>query len=413
MRMTWRISIDLKPLNLILSFLVVICAGLSLNTTASADQSFNPEEVVYKYEFGNSLSISATIPQPQDIKNLTIVIEPEDQQSRQVQVLINSNQKVDATYDLRTNALDPFSRVYFWFEAELSDGSILTSPSYWFDYIDNRFEWKSNSTSLFEIFWVNGDAGYGQILQRVARSGLERATQLLPVVPEIPINIYVYPDEVSLKSVLTPDSHTWVNGHTYLSANRILVADAPPLDNVTDIERTIPHELMHLLQYQVMGNNYGHAPLWLTEGLSAQTELYANTDYERVLSQAIENKSLRPISELCLGISKESSLAIIDYAQSSSYIDFIQQNYGNQVFLKMLQDSATGMDCDKTVSTSLGIPLQQLETNWNNAHSGEKPTLSPSQISTILWVAIPAVLLLAGVIVLILRQKAHQQDQES
>ncbi len=411
-RTSWRISIDLKPLRFILSILVVICAILGFTRIVSADQSLNPADVVFEYEFGNSLNISATILQSENIKNLTIVIEPEDQQSRQIQAIIQSDQKVDATYDLRTNALDPFSRVYFWFEAELKDGSIITSPSYWFDYIDNRFEWKSNSTSLFEIYWVNGDAGYGQILQQVARSGLERATQLLPVVPEIPIKIFVYPDDSSLKSVLTLDSHTWVNGHTYLSANRILVTDTPPLDNVTDIERTIPHELMHLLQFQIMGSNYGFAPLWLTEGLSSQTELYPNTDYERVLTQAIGNGTLRPISDLCLGISKDSSLALIDYAQSSSYVDFIQRNYGNQVFLKMLQDSATGMDCDKTVSSSLGITLEQLETNWTNAHSGENPYLSPSQISTILWIAIPSLLLLAGVIVLILRRKKNRQDQE-
>ena len=275
----------MKLLRLVFCSLVVICTVLGVNHKVNAEQGFNPEDVVYSYEFGDSLTVSATIQKPETIKSLTLVIEPDKQNSRQIPILINSDPKVEINYDLKTNPLDPFSRVYFWFEAELTDGSVTTSPSYWFDYIDNRFEWKSNSTSLFNIFWVNGDAGYGQTLQQVARSGLERATQLVPVVPEIPIEIYVYPEESALKTVLSLDAQSWVNGHTFLTGNRILVVDAPPLDNVTDIERTIPHEIMHLLQFQIMGSNYGLAPVWLTEGLASQTELYANTDFERVLSR--------------------------------------------------------------------------------------------------------------------------------
>ena len=128
---------------------------------------------------------------------------------------------------------------------------------------------------------------------------------------------------------------------------------------------------------------------------------------------SIKDGTIRPLSELCQGISQDSALAIVDYAQSSSVIDFVQRNYGNQVFLKMMQDSASGLDCEKIVSSSLGISLSQLDTNWLNSFSENKPTISSSLLATILWIAIPTLLIVAGVLVLVLRRKKNSKAQEN
>ncbi len=409
--MNLRISSKLKLVRvfLILGFFSILFFGLS--NIVSANDSLVVENVEFSYTFAETLDISALIPESNAIENLTIVIEPENQQARQIQAVINKDHTIISTLDLQTNAFVPFTRIYVWFEAEMNNGVIVNSPSYWFDYLDNRFDWKSNSSNLFNIFWVNGDSAYGQKCQQIARAGLERATQLLPVIPQTPVEIYIYPDETSLQSVFTLDSQIWVNGHAFLNANRILVADTQPLEDITDIERTIPHEIMHLLQFQVTGTNYQLAPSWLTEGLSTQTELYANPEYQRKLTDGLQNNSLTPLSNLCSGLPPDSAHLIVDYAQSSSVVEYIQRQFGNQVFLTMLQNASSGMDCEKNTFSSLGISIQQLERDWRDSMLNKNSGNSSNKISSILWIGIPVVLLITGVCILIIRRKKLKAAQ--
>jgi hypothetical protein len=378
---------------------------------ASADQSFNPEDVAYEYEFGETLTISATVSQLTTIKNITVSLQPENQQSRQLAAISSDNSKIQTTLDLQTATIDPFSRVYFWFNAEMQDGSMVSSPSYWFDYIDNRYQWKTNSSKLFSIHWVSGDSFYGQKIQQISREGLERATQLLPVVPDLPVEIYVYPDGESLRSILTSNSKSWVNGHAFIIVNRIVISDSLPLEDTTDLERTIPHELMHLLQYQVVAENYAYTPAWLTEGLASQTELYPNSTRERDFEKAIETGSLTPLSTLCLGISPDPEQANIDYAHSASLVKYIQNTYGNQIFLSMLQAASSGKDCNSLVNTSLGLSLQRLEDDWHASVTGNSSATTTDHLNPYLWIFLLGVLAVSGVIVLIVRRRRTTHEE--
>lgn len=394
------------------SFLVGIAAIFGLIKNAAAEQGFNPEEVVYEYKFGDYATFSARIARPNTIKNITLSLEPENQPARHLDVTIDADSTFSATLDLKANGIVPFSRVYFWFEAELEDGSIITSPSYWFDYVDNRFEWKNSSSNLFTVYWVREDADYGQKMLQLARSGLERATQLIPVVPQLPIEIYIYPDDASLNSVFSVDTSAWVNGHSYLSANRILLSDAQPSGDITGVERTIPHEIMHLLQYQVMGENYRFAPIWLTEGLATQAELYANPEHDRELQRALRSGDLSPITELCIGFSPDSANTILDYAQSSSLVKYIQDTYGIPVFLEMFQTATSGVDCQAVVSSVLGVSLEKLYEDWQSSLVGSPSAWISSQLSTILWIAIPSSLVLIGVAVIFVRRRKSNTNKQ-
>ncbi len=392
--------------------LLVIFACLTPIGSVSGDNSLEISNVTHAYEFGSELTITANLPQPELIRNMTLIIQPDSQQTRQVEVFVSAGGGILTQYDLTTNGFDPFTRIYFWFEAEMSDGSISSSSSYWFDYIDNRFAWKSNSTNLFTIFWTEGDTSYGQKLQSIARSGLEKSTQLLPVVPILPVEIYIYPNSSSMQSVLSLDSQSWVNGHTFINSNKILVADSPPLADTTDLERTIPHETMHLLQYQIMSTSYSNAPAWLLEGLATQSELYANPDLEREFSSAQKADTLLSFGDLCHGFPNDANLATLAYAQSSSFVAYIQRTYGNQVFPVFLQNAANGLDCEQNVKSSLGITLSQVELDWKTSIiSSSNPSASPPY-QLMMWIGIPLLLIITGFLIFNYRKRQVNISQE-
>ena len=65
-----------------------------------------------------------------------------------------------------------------------------------------------------------------------------------------------------------------------------------------EMERQIPHELMHVLLYQLIGNKY-QLPTWFNEGLATISELYPDPDYYTYLMRAKANDSLIPLTNLC------------------------------------------------------------------------------------------------------------------
>ena len=324
-------------------------------------------EVSANYEFGSNLTISARLASANQSDVIYIVLQPERQTPRQIKLIPDSENGLFLNFNLGHDPLKPFSRIYYWFQFEHDNGTTTTSPSYWFDYIDNRYQWKNLNSKLFEIYWVDGDTAFGQNIQDIAKTGLEKATQILPVAPQLPIRIYVYPNTTDLKDGLSFTHQEWVSGHASPELGVVLVSNATDQSNLIDLERQIPHELMHILQYQVTGSYYKKAPAWVLEGLATYSESYPNPDFDRLLTKAANDQTLFSLDSLCQSFPINANDAAVAYAQSLSIVKFLENQFGSQIFLRILEQSITGLDCGQVINSTSDLTNSQLETNWKEA----------------------------------------------
>jgi hypothetical protein len=320
--------------------------------------------VSLNYDFGSTLQISAEILQPEDFSSYVLIIQPDGQSPRQIGFTPNPSGFIEITYDLKQDSLKPFARIYYWFELIKLDGTTLSTASFWFDYLDDRLSWQSNETELFRISWVEGDAAFGQKLQDVAREGLKKATSILPLSPQLPIHIYVYPKIEELQQALTLTGQSWTAGHASPEIGVILVSNDNPSTEVIEMERQIPHELMHILEYQATGEHYADIPVWLSEGLATSAELYPNPDLQRILMEGYAAGQLFSIESLCAGFPQDARSAQLAYAQSVSFVNYIKDRFGLQVFADLLENTSFGQTCVNSISSTLNISLTQLEQDW-------------------------------------------------
>jgi hypothetical protein len=305
--------------------------------------------------------------------------------------------------------LPPFARIYYWFELFKKDGTSFKTPSYWFDYLDNRFTWQASDTDLFHISWVEGDAAFGQKLQEIARNGLKKATTLLPVTPALPIRIFVYPNVDAMQQDLTLTGQTWTAGHASPDIGVVLVSNDTPSTESIEMERQIPHELMHILEYQVTGTQYSSIPVWLSEGLATSVELYPNPDLQRALNDAQASGTLLPFESLCAGFSPDANTAQLDYAQSFSFVNYLNGRFGSDVFLKLLANASSGLTCENSVSTTLQVSLPQLQQDWTTATFNGGHSIQSLEVY--LPYVILAVLLLVMAILFFVRKRHTKEDQ--
>lgn len=379
---------------LIVILLVVNFLGIGIKPQSA---QVDVQDVAAEYAYGKTITFQARLTAVEGVEQVYLMIQSEGENTRIEELTWNSAGEIHLTYDLNLHPLRPFSHTYYWFRLITKNGEI-TTPSYWFDYIDNRVEWKTLANEYFEIHWQNEELTFGQKVMNTAKSSLDAAQKILPTAPTLPLKIYIYPDAGTLQSALLGVSENWVAGHASPDLGVILLSISQGPDQALELERQLPHELMHILEYTLVGNQYNNTPVWLTEGTASIAELYPDADYQRVLESAIKGNAVLSFSDLCSAFPQDATDAYLAYAQSTSFVRYIYRTYGSTGLTNLFRQYQTGLGCEEGVLAALGKPTREVENDWLKSNSSASPstlavkTLSPYLLVGLLVIIVPLVL---------------------
>lgn len=387
-------------------FLVVIALGFSKPIHALADTQITllPEE----YTFGRQITFRATLQTDAPINEINARIyfkRVGDENYIMAPVSPDEGGKLAYDYDLMRYPLRPFSRVNYYFEVVLPDGTGISSDQQSFYYNDDRFVWQPLQAGPFVAHWYEGDQTFGQELLDVAQKGLQQARDRLPFLssPKDVINIYVYANAQEMRSTNLLAGINWVAGHADPDLNLIDVTIPPGPEQKTEMERQIPHELMHILLYLTIGSKDSQLPAWLKEGLASINEIYPNPYYHTILSQAVARNGLLSFTDICKNFPVDASGAYLAYAQAASFTRYLFDQYGSdgiETMVAVYARSST-LDCQDGTLSALGAPLSQLERNWRQTVQ-EGKTGSTEDSSPWPWLTVLIVVLAAPCILLVM-----------
>ncbi|HLE15744.1 MAG TPA: peptidase MA family metallohydrolase [Anaerolineales bacterium] len=315
-------------------------------------------------------------------------------------VEIDAQGNTSATLDLSLSPFRAFSELHYWYRAVLQDGLTLTSPQYTLLYADNRYAWQQLQDDQFTVHWYAGEVSFAQEVLNVANTGALNWRNFLNIPPPGRTEIYVYDSVVAMQSALQTPAQEWVAGHADPDLGAALVSLPPGPEQHLEMERQIPHELMHISVYYALGPAYTNLPAWLNEGLASMAELYPNPDYPGLLENAYRSGGLLPFSSLCRSYPAETDQALVAYAQSASLTRYIFDQYGPGAIEEMLAYLLQGKDCQEVVEAALGSSLVQLENRWRQdtfteqAWRGALANLLPWAVVLILVLGGPVLLML-------------------
>lgn len=374
--------------------LILILSNLRGAAVVPAQANYDVRDVTAFYSYGESVTFQAHISPVTGVNEVYLMIQPEGQNTRMEPVTLNVDGEILYKYDLAMHPLRPFGRTFYWFRLATEAGEV-TTPSYWFDYIDNRFTWQTLSNQYFDIHWQGTDLTFGQKVMNTAKSALDSAQKILPTAPKLPLKIFVYTNPTDLKSALPGLAENWAVGHASPDLQVILLSIPTGPDQSLELERQLPHEMMHVLEYEIVGNQYANTPVWLTEGIASIAELYPNADYARVLEAALQTDGLLSFQNLCNAFPRDAGSAFLAYAQSTAFVRYVYQNFGSIGLTNLLRQYQTGLGCEEGVQAALGKSLTELENNWRATSLSDNPTgralktLSPYLIIALLLLIVP------------------------
>jgi hypothetical protein len=353
-----------------------------------------------EYQFGKEITFQAVVQSPQPIAQAFVLFGTGGEgQTSSAETLVSAHDEtayqLSYTHSLANRPLRAFAEVDYRFQVRLQNGEEFTSPQFSFIYTDNRVEWQNLEKAPFNISWYSqDDIAFGDNALQTADSGLKKIQSLLPIQTPKNIDIYIYPNATTLQEALVLSGQNWVAGHADPDLGVMLAAIPSRPEQLLLMEQIIPHEMMHILLYETLGEGYHNQPTWLVEGLASIAELYPNPDYQILLNNALERDTLLSMESLCAAFPRDASSALLAYAQSASFTRYLHQQFGASGVDRLMQGYSDGLECSRGVEIAMGSSLNQLERQWREDVLGEDRSGTAVQ-NLLPWLVVALVVLIA------------------
>jgi len=298
---------------------------------------------------------------------------------------------VDLPYAAVAQNVLPFSTVTYWWEIVDENGERQLTEEQWLYYADNRYAWRPvrdqrNGTS-WEVFYAQDDVAFGQMaLDTALKAHDDIVQQLGSAVPGV-IRLFVYPTEDELRSALNLAGYDWAGGQARPELGAILVGIPNDASALGEMERKIPHELTHLLVYEATGRTLDRVPPWLNEGLASVNERRPDPNRRALVEQALAEDRLFPLEALCAPFPTDATAARLAYAQSASVVEYLREEYGNQIIRDLLAAYVDAASCEAGVAQVLGGDLDDLDAAWR-AYLKEQGWVSNAPNEGAIWLVL-------------------------
>jgi len=148
--------------------------------------------------------------------------------------------------------------------------------------------------------------------------------------------------------------------------NLIIIDNSKMKTQPFSLGTTLKHEVCHLFLHQYVEK--GSLPRWLNEGICQNisdgiAEIMIGEN-KNLLKQAVLSGRLIPINSLVKKFPAEDRALLLAYEQSNSFVEYIENKYGPESTINILNHLKEGKDIKSSVQTALSVPFVDLEKRW-------------------------------------------------
>jgi len=261
----------------------------------------------------------------------------------------------------KTGSVPPGAGISWTWEITDDEGQTTKTPEQSIVYTDTRFKWEKREADNYYFFWHDQtEAMINELLGEV-QSRLERIQLDVSIPPERKPKVLIYRSSEELKDAILFEQE-WTGAIAYSDFNIILTAVS--IDSLEWAKGALPHEITHLLVREATFGPFGDMPLWLNEGLAEHAEGKMPDYLQNMLSRAIREKSLISVRSLSSGFPTDPAGAYLAYAESSSIVAFLLEEYGWEQIRQLLAAFKDGATYDAALLQVYSFDTAGLEAEW-------------------------------------------------
>lgn len=281
---------------------------------------------------------------------------------------VTSRPNLDVTLDLTTDYIPPGVEVEYYWTLTDEAGNTTDTPTATFKLVDEQYTWRSLSDpqGRVTVNWYEGGDDFGKLLLTVATGALDRLQNDIDVGLTRPAEIWVYATQDELLGALPVNIPEWVGGKAFPQLALVMAAIGDDDTAESEIKRTIPHELSHLVLYQATRNPYNVPPAWVDEGVAVYYQEAHDPAEEEALREAAENDALVPLLSLSGSFGAGEEAALLSYAESHSAVEFVltDSRYGPEKLARTIAAFRQGVTYDEAFEAGLGATVEEIDEQW-------------------------------------------------
>jgi hypothetical protein len=264
------------------------------------------------------------------------------------------------TYTYDNTGTTPFEPIDAYFQVIFSDGTVQQGPTVHIVNKDDRFTWKSKTSGVLSIYYLQGTDSFANQLLTYGVNGIAKVSAYFGISETKHIDFYIYPSAaVFTQGLNVPDT---VGGQAR-PEYRTAFAEVGPGD-LSYGSQVVPHELAHIVFSDAVNNPYGSQPDWLNEGLAVYLSQGYDSSDRQLVKQAASKGTLLPLATLRAYFFLDSSRIYQSYAEAVSAVDFLVRTYGQGVVQKLIKAYNAGSTDAEAFQTALGMTPEAFDKAW-------------------------------------------------
>jgi hypothetical protein len=379
-------------------FLIISLAiTISTQNIVAAQVGSAEYEQTTDFSYGRELrfNLRATTPVEVNEARLTVRLQGSSEDFTTIYPIESSqNIVLSANISAKQLGLPPATMLVYEWILYADTVPVVQTDTVGFLYYDTAvpWNWQHAENARIVMYYSEIDPTAAQSIADEAAQRLTSLEQRLGGTVPQPVYLFVYPElSEMVASIRTHNRQLgdWITAFSVPEANIVFMSHTAT-DNEQSILNDWGHEATHLAVFAAGG---AQVPGWLNEGLALVESSESDRTLDNIMGHAIDDRVLLSIDSLCatnlLGMPPHD-LALA-YAQSKSFVQYLIVRYGYSQIQALLVAYKQGYSCNQALDFVLGIPLNQVESQWQAQLSTGTEMAQPTEVTLQGW-AISAIL---------------------
>ena len=283
------------------------------------------------------------------------------------------------TWDATTRGITPNTPVAYRWRAT-DGGSVTLSVEGSLLYDDDRpgLNWQAATIGDATVHWYGGAESEARRFGAISADAASDAETILGHSLDGPIDLFVYATHDDFFGALGPGAREWTGAATYPELRTVFMWLGAGSSSY--LERTVRHEVTHVVFYDATQNPFHQPARWFNEGFAVWSESDSSAAQHTTVQGAAANGLIgfEGISE-SFPISSEG--AALSYAEGTTMVQMVMDRYGQDAIAAIAAAWRSGAGDDEALTAGTAVSAEKLYADYFAQFGVDPPQpVSPAPI---------------------------------
>ena len=237
------------------------------------------------------------------------------------------------------------------------------------------------NSSHFEVYSSNQN--FSEQVNQILEEGYSKAAAYFQIDLSQKVQVFVTTDAAEFDSLVGPNLPDWSIACAIPEQNLIVLKSPDRYHYRKELSEVLYHELAHIFLGKALGSL--SLPLWMNEGLAVWFSEKWGWEEKILVARAVLTGSIFPLGQIDSLDYFRASKAQLAYALSFLAVSYLETQYGQGAFLKLVNGYRAGQDLNQAFLSTTGLDYLSFQKEFQGMVRKRYNWIAIFSDSIVLW----------------------------